>query len=77
MFSMPMLRRAGPRAMLAAGVGLIGASAHGLVSLDGELSAAATKSAPPSHAAPVADRHRDCPWKDREPAKAPPKDVSF
>ena len=57
------MRRAGFLATLAAGVGLLGASLHGLTSMDTTLKiAAATPTPAPQVASPefVNDWHRDC-----------------
>jgi hypothetical protein len=55
------MRRAGFLATLAAGIGLLGASLHGLTSMDTTLKLAAATPTP-QHASPqfVSDPHRDC-----------------
>ena len=66
MVSTAKVRRALVGAVLAAGLGLMGFSVQGLVSLDAQLSNAAQRSAP-SPRLPVSDGgQRDCPYEDRE-----------
>ena len=70
MASTAKVRRALLGAVLAAGMGLMGFSVHGLVSLDTELSNAAQRTAP-TQQLPVTDgaAERDCPWQRKRPAR--------
>ncbi len=55
-------------AVLAIGMGLMGFSLHGLVSLDTQLSNAAQRTAPSQQQVPVSD-DRDCPYERNQPAR--------
>jgi len=62
------VRRAMTGAVLAVGMGLLGFSLHGLVSLDSQLSDAAQRGTPSVQQLPVSDE-RDCPYDRDRPAR--------
>ena len=76
MVSTALLRRTLLGAVVALGLALLALSLQGMTSLDGQLSTAAERSAP-AHSLPVNDDDRDCPWKDRAPARGPARGTGF
>ena len=75
MVSTALLRRALLGGVVALGLALLALSLQGMMSLDGQLSTAAERTAP-ERSLPVTD-DRDCPWKDKTPDRGPARGTGF